>query len=483
MFWPRETAALCAAAAAAALSMGCAGHSARTLEARQALDAGEPKVALALYNAELEVKSEKDLPDDLGGENGLLILDRSMILQQLEKFPLSARDLETADKQIEMLDFSRSAIDDIGKYVFSDETGPYKAPPYEKLMINTMNMVNYLAQGDLSGARVEARRLAIMQKYLRDHEDPARAMMAPGSYFAGFVFEKSGDPDEALRYYDEALAYGEFPSLAEPVRRLQQLSGYDSPRLRSIAGAGVGATPSDGASGSPNASASALPKPEVAPAAGGAASAKPPAASEKPAELLVIINYGRVPAKIAKRIPIGLALTYASGFISPTDAARANELAAQGLVTWVNYPELEPQHRSLATPGFALDGRWLQLEGALAVDREAKASFERQRGAVIASAITRMISRLVAGQAARAVGGNNDALGLLLSLGTQAALTAADTPDTRSWATLPARIVVGRTRVSPGEHRVLVQAQGVRKEARVKVAPGGWAAVSLTVLE
>jgi hypothetical protein len=346
-----------------------------------------------------------------------------------------------------------------------------------------MNMVNYLAQGDLSGARVEARRLAIMQKYLRDHEDPARAMNAPGSYFAGFVFEKSGNADEALRYYDEALAHGSFPSLAEPVQRLRQISGYDSPRLRAVAGNSDAATTS-GASGPPNATSPAVATPEVAPPAGGAtAPSALPTASSKPAELLVVINYGRVPAKVAKRIPIGLALTYASGFISPTDAARANELAAQGLVTWVNYPELERQQRNLSTPGFALDGKWQQLEGALAVDREAKASFERQRGAVIASAITRMISRLVAGQAARAAGGNNDALGLLLSLGTQAALTAADTPDTRSWATLPARIVVGRVQVAPGEHRVLVQAQGVRKEASVKVAPGGWAVVSLTVLE
>ncbi len=477
-------AALFALLTGSAASLGCAGHSARTLEARQALDVGEPKVALSLYNEELDVKSEKDLPEDVSGENALLILDRSMILQQLEKYPLSSRDLETADKQIEMLDFSRTAIDDIGKYVFSDETGPYKAPPYEKLMINTMNMVNYLAEGDLSGARVEARRLAIMQKYLRDHDDPARAMNAPGSYFAGFVFEKSGDADEALRYYDEALAHGSFPSLVEPVRRLRQISGYDSPRLRALVGSGDSAANEPSSTGAPNAPVTATPKPEVAGAAGDAKAATALASkSGDTAELLVVISYGRVPAKIAKRVPIGLALTYASGFISPTDAARANELAAQGLVTWVNYPELERIQQSFATPGFALNGKWQELDGALAVDREAKASFDRQRGPIVASAITRMISRLIAGQAARAVGGNNDALGLLLSLGTQAALTAADTPDTRSWATLPARIVVGRVRVPAGEQRVLVQAQGVRREATIKLPPGGWAAVALTVLK
>src|SRR5688572_17955434 len=101
----------------------CAGHADRTLEARSALDAGRPKAALQLYNEELEVKSEKEVPEDIGGDNTLLILDRSMILQQLEKYSLASRDLELADKQIELLDFSRNALDSIGKYMFSDEIG------------------------------------------------------------------------------------------------------------------------------------------------------------------------------------------------------------------------------------------------------------------------------------------------------------------------------------------------------------------------
>jgi hypothetical protein len=452
----------------AGLSLGCAGHSAKTLEARQALDAGRPKRALELYNKALDVETPKDLPEDLGGEASLLLLDRSMVLQQLEDFELSSRDLEVADKQIEMLDFSRTAVADIGKYIFSDDAGAYRAPPYEKLMINTMNMVNYLARGDLNGARIEARRLAVIQKYLRDNESSEAAMMAPGSYFAGFVFEKSGRPDEALRYYDEALQYSTFPSLVEPVRRLSEKSSYTTPRLKKLLeGAGESAKPSVAA-----ATFSAEQE--------GSDTATAP---DRPTELLVIINYGRVPAKVAQRIPIGLALTYASGAISPTDAARANHLAAQGLVTWVNYPELEKTRRTLATPSLSVNGQWQTLEGALAVDREARKAFEEHRGAIVASAITRMISRIVAGEATRAAAGRDSLLGVLLSLGTQAALTAADTPDTRSWSTLPARIAIGRTTLRPGKHEVVLQAQGVRRRAKIDLKPGDWAVLSLTVLE
>jgi tetratricopeptide (TPR) repeat protein len=257
---------------------GCAGHAAKTLAARSALDAGDPRGALKALNEVLEVSSEKDLPEKTGGDNAVFLLDRAMVLQELDQYQLSSRDLEVSDKQIEVLDLSASAVADIGRYTFSDSAGPYKAPAYEKLMINTMNMMNYLARSDLNGARVEARRLAVMQKYTRDKGDKARALLGPGSYLAGFVFEKSGKPDDALRYYDEALEYGQYRSLAEPVRRLLQQSSYSSPRIRELLSQNPPGTGSD-------------------------------APKDDDGELLVIVNFGRVPAKYAKRIPIGLALT------------------------------------------------------------------------------------------------------------------------------------------------------------------------------
>jgi uncharacterized protein len=430
---------------------GCAGHAGKTLAARTALDAGDPNGALKALNDQLDVKSEQDLPAKTGGDNSLLLLDRAMVLQELDRYPVSSRDLEVADKQIEVLDLSANAGADIGRYLFSDDVGPYKAPAYEKLMINTMNLMNYLARSDLNGARVEARRLAVMQKFTRDKGDAAESLLGPGSYLAGFVFEKSGKPEDALRYYDEALSYGQYQSLAEPIRRLTGQAGYSSPRIRELL--------------------AKAPPPES-----GAEAAK-----EGDAELLVMVNFGRVPAKIARRVPIGLALTYASGFISPMDESRANKLALQGLVTWVNYPELGEPHGSYGKPTFMLDGEWQHLEGSLAVDQEAKRAWEKARGAIVASAITRLITRIVAGETTKKIAGDG-ILGTLLSLGTQATLTATDTPDTRNWSTLPARIAMGRVRIRPGTHVVTLTAAGGRKRQSVTVAPGGWAVVCLTAL-
>ncbi|HYP76015.1 MAG TPA: hypothetical protein VER12_08675 [Polyangiaceae bacterium] len=430
---------------------GCAGHADKTLAARTALDAGDPRGALKALNEVLDVKSEKELPANVGGDNSLFLLDRAMVLQELDQYPLSSRDLEVSDKQIEVLDLSANAAADIGRYLFSDDVGPYKAPAYEKLMINTVNMMNYLARSDLSGARVEARRLAVMQKYTHDKGDAAESLLGPGSYLAGFVFEKSGKPEDALRYYDEALAYGQYQSLVEPIRRLSQQAGYSSPRLRELVSKAPAADPA----------------------------AEP--ASDDDAELLVIVNFGRVPAKIAKRIPIGLALTYASAFMSPASAAQANKLAMQGLVTWVNYPELGESRSSYGRPTFMLDGQWQRLEGMLAVDREAKRAWEKARGAIVASAITRMVTRVLAGAAVNEVGGGGT-LGALLSLGTQITMTAADTPDTRSWSTLPARIAFGRVRIKAGPHTLALTAPGGNKRQTVNVPAGGWAVVCLTAL-
>jgi hypothetical protein len=207
----------------------------------------------------------------------------------------------------------------------------------------------------------------------------------------------------------------------------------------------------------------------------------PPPARDDSGEILVVVSYGRVPAKIAKRVPIGLALTIASSYISPYNRSRAAYLAGQGLVTWVNYPTLGRARGAYDVPALDVDGRSATLEGMLAVDIEAREAWKDVEGAVVASAITRMITRIVAGEVTRRATGGG-VVGALLSLGTQATLTATDTPDTRSWATLPARIAFGRVRVRPGRHTVAITAGGVRKRQQVTIPPGGWAVVNLTVL-
>jgi tetratricopeptide (TPR) repeat protein len=434
------------------LSQGCAGHAATTEGARSALDVGAPREALRLINEQLEVENEREPLKEVKGEKVLYVLDRSTILQELDQYAISSKDLEIADKQVEVLDFSHSAVDDIGKYIFSDASGPYKAPAYEKLMINTLNMLNYLVRGDLNGARIEARRFAIMQKFVADHDEQSVSLAGPGSYLAGFTFEKSGKPDEALRFYEEALKSIPYQSLQAPIRELASRSSYRSERIKRLLG-------------------------NEQPAPG----AQPKESEQKTGEILILVNYGRVPAKIAKRVPIGLALTLVSGYISPQDNAKAAYLAGQGLVTWVNYPELGAPVGEYGYPMVGVDATAADLDETFAVDVEARKAWDRGKTALVLSAITRMIARAAVGEGTRRVAGGG-LLGALLSLGAQATLTAVDTPDTRSWSTLPARIAIARVRVPAGDHEVRISVRGMNKRQRVRVEPDGWAVVNLTAL-
>ncbi|MBX3264494.1 MAG: hypothetical protein KF782_32780 [Labilithrix sp.] len=425
--------------------VGCGGHEARTLKMRTALDAGDAKGAIKAINEELEVSSDKELPKEIKGDNALLVLDRGSIQQGLVRFDLSRQDFEAADKAIDMLDLARNAGDSIGEYVFSGSSGKYQAPPYEKLMINTLDMLNYLEQRDLNGARVEARRLSVMHKYYRDTlRQPDNPVLGLGSLLAGFTFEKSGETDEALRYYDEALAFSGYASLEAPVARLAGQGSYRSPRLTALV--------------------------EKHPAGGEDADG---------GEVLFVVGYGRVPHKVAERIPIGLALTLFADSLSPGDREGANKLALQGLVTWINFPTLAPGRGSYAIPDVRVDGRSIQLEEAVNVDREVRAEWKKIEGKIIVSAITRMVARLLVGKGIEAAAGKDNVVGLLGSLAAQATLSALDTPDTRSWETLPARVAVARVRLPVGRHRVLLDARGWQRTQEIVVEKGGWHVISL----
>ena len=447
--WLVAMAQALALAFALALLVGCGGHEARTLRVRTALDDGAPRAAIAALNDEMDAKTDKDLPEKLEGDNALLLLDRATIQQSLAQFELSARDFEAADKAIDMLDLSKNAADTIGKYMFSDSVGRYQAPPYEKLLINTLNMVNYLEQGDLNGARVEARRLAVLHTYFKQKlKDESSPVLGLGGFLAGLVFEKSGEPDEALRWYDAALAHKGFDSLRRSVRGVLAQGAYRSPRL------------------------TALEKDD----------APPPLGDD--GEIIVVLGYGRVPHKIAKRIPIGLALTYFASSIRPDDASAANRLAAQGLVTWVNYPTLAPGQGSYEIPTASIGRSSLAVEDAVNLTAEVRREWEKLEGAIVASAISRLVVRLVAGEGIRRAGGSGDGaiIGLIASLATQATLTALDTPDTRGWETLPARIAITRVRVPAGHHKVHLSARGVSRTQAVDVPKGGFRVVSLMAL-
>lgn len=444
-------------------SSGCAGHENRVEGALEALDRDSPVQAVNQLDKQLGVRRANDVPKR-GRDNALLLLDRGTVQLSMGRHEAASRDMGLADKALDVLDLSRTTADEMARYLFTDDAGAYRAPAHEKLLLNTLNMVNYLAMHDLSGARVEARRLAVMQKYLDSKGD--NALIGIGSYLAGFTFEQSGRRDEALLFYEEALQFSSYTSLQEPLQSLTH-GEKTSPAIDALVES-TDATPNDADS----------------------------------AEIIVVIGDGRVAQKVPMRIPIGQALQLVGTALNPNDRGLAESYAARGLVTWVNYPALGPRRTGYQTPTFAVDGESQSLERPLDVDAEVRRAWGERESTVILSALTRLLARTATGAAvqgattAAARNGDTpsqtgsgssqqnvaDGIGMLLGLATTATMSAVDTPDTRSWSTLPARMTVGRVRVAAGKHKVSLSARGIHRTIDVALDPGGWVLVPLFVL-
>lgn len=437
---------------------GCAGYEGSVRDVRAALLAGEKERALGLTNELLEVETSDAFPDDVSGDNALLVLERGTIKQGQGAYESSSLDFRESDKHLELLDLKNDTMGNIGKFLFSDDTTVYKAPAYEKLLLNTFNLLNYLAQGQLEEARVESRRLAVMQDYLKDEESEQDALLGLGSYLAGFAFEMSGRHEEALRFYDEVLAESTPPSLQDPIARLAGCSTFRTDRLNGF-----------------------LKNKEVPQGCRTTAEGK--------GTVLVISLIGLAPYKSAKRFPIGAAFAIAANAmhgpgLTPSDRARADKMVARGLLTWINFPVMNRSVEQFVRPEVEIDGAAVPAELGLNVTERVIEAWNSIKGTLMVAAITRMLTRLVAGEVteqATKSGGAGGALALLARVAVQGTLTAADTPDTRSWVTLPSKVFITRVEVEAGQHLIDVDFVGQAGRARVSnevdVPQGGYVVV------
>jgi hypothetical protein len=518
-----------------AASSGCATYSDKTEAARAALERGDYPGSIKQWNKILDVRDADEMPAEWKKEHALVVLERGMVLQAMQQYESSAKSLSAAEKQLEFLDIARDGAGKLGKYVYSDSATKYKTSPTEKLSLNAVNMVNYMVQGDLSGAKVEAKRFTVMRTYLRDY-DPEHEHGAFGSYLAGFVHERLGNADEALRYYDEALQERDFGSLAEPIGRLAMRGSYRGERIRDylpidapavpMPDAGEGGTTEAGATeagpdggagaGEPTAPPATAPKDEDAPPAS-SSDAPPvqrpgvaladtasnnvlaglpprvhvwagPRSGGTPTEILVIAKTGRVPYKVPERIPIGAAIGLAGAYVTGDTT-----LLEYGMFKVVVYPELVRARNLFVDAELRIDGKLVPMDEASDLGAEIVAEYEEIKPKIIGAALSRMIVRAAAAEGARA-GGNAAAkdsgaaglVGFLAAAAIEGTMVALDKPDTRSWSTLPDKVHIGRAVVPAGAHTVEVTVLGPggkqRHTAELEVREGGFAVVDVTTL-
>ncbi|MFO0691553.1 MAG: hypothetical protein U0900_22845 [Myxococcota bacterium] len=467
---PRRARALLVAAlglvALAWLGVGCATYTDRMQAATTAVEAGAYADGLSALNKALRVDSEQELPEHWRSNDPLTVLERGIVLQSLGRYAESSHDLQAAEQEIELLDLRVGAVGALGKYLYSDSAGKYKAPPSERLALNAINLLNYLARGDLDGAAVEARRFQTQREYLSNNGLDAPGPASLGAYLAGVVFEKLGEGDRALRYYEEALAgAGPLESLREPVSRLAQRHPYRGPRLEALL-----------AEGAPTAGAGAAGASATGSATGGRADAP------GMGEILVVTSVGRVPHKVPERLPIGAAIGVA-GTILTDDLSVLQHSIFKVLVI----PALKPVGSGLSSIAVAVDGEAAPLELVTNLGAAVAQEYEANKPKIIAAGVSRLVARAAVAEGARVAGeqagGSGNLIGALLGLATEAALVAADRPDTRSWTMLPGRVLATRMPVPSGAHTVEIafgDASALPRRFEVNVAPGGLATVVVT---
>jgi len=429
---------------------GCATYTDKVGGVYQAADAGDYDTGIRRLNKILGVESCDQVPDLRTASRSLAVLERAVLLQATGQYRSSARDLSAAEAGLEVLDLTSDPAGTLGKYIYSDSAQTYRTPPTERVALSALNMLNYLALNDLDGAGVEARRLTVSRNYLESLDKAGPG--AFGSYLAAFVFERLGEPDRALRYYEEALDAGDLQSLREPILRLSQRADYRGSRLSSY-----------------------LDKPPTVPIE--PSEERPPGIAAD-GEILLVLGLGRVPCKVPQRIPVGAALGIAGANVTG-DPAVLTRLALKVLV----YPELALRENVADSASVTLDGHEVPVELLTDLGAEIVREYEAAKPKIIGSALTRMIARAAAAEAARAsLHKADESTRSLAALATEAALIALDKPDTRSWTFLPAHIYVCRVGVRPGQHDLHVTLRGRTPQSRIipmEVPSGGFCVAAI----
>ena len=469
---------------AATWSVGCAGYAGQVEGMRTALAAGDKAGALKHIDEALDLGGPDEYPLKVESDTSLLLLERASVKQASFLFRESSYDFRIADQNVELLDVKNNTVGEISKWIFSGDSGIYRAPAHEKLMLNTLNMLNYLAMSNLESARVEARRFDIMQQYLADSTDDKLnnvGVLGIGDYLAGFTFEMSGRYEQALQYYSAALNVHDYPSLNSVLPELAACTSYrddDINQRLSVLAAQSDAVMSpvsiDGetAETEPVSTVSVCRHPD-----------------RQTGTLLVISSIGLAPHKKATRLPVGAAVVIAGAYLAPQEMAQANDFAVKGLLKWVNFSELVETPSRYSSVSVQVGSAGVPLEYGENLSKVVKESFDETKGKLIAAAIVRMIARAVAGAATNAAvssGSGKDGLGLLAQVLVEGAMTVADTPDTRCWNALPGNIFISRMEIPAGKHQVTVHfqgASGVNNVTReITVQPGGFAVVPVNQL-
>lgn len=150
-------------------------------------------------------KKIESKPDELYGEKSewLYHFDLGTLYHYNGDYKESTRHFEKAEDIYDDL-FTKSVTNEAAAVVTNDNIRPYRARPFEIIMMYQYQILNYLAMKDVEGALVEVKRAQIALEGLYQKDQNRVNDNGFLRYLCAIVYEMSGEDDDAAISYIQA---------------------------------------------------------------------------------------------------------------------------------------------------------------------------------------------------------------------------------------------------------------------------------------
>lgn len=361
----------------------------------------------------------------------------------------SADEFEKA-KQVEDELYTKSVTNEAAAVLTNDNVRPYRARPFEILSLYEMNIVNYLAMGDVDGALVEARASDIALQRLYQKSDKKTNDAGYLRYLIALVYEMGGESDNAaISYYKTVRAYSE-----EPTKLPAEAQAFIESRLEKN-----GRADDIRALEFPNGSVPAA-VPQAVDAANGE---------------IVVVGYAGHSAILGEWMLSG---TYVRGGVlnvmgknpqsgkveSLTIPFPATAIGSHGGTTFsvtMAIPERKDIPYRVENFEILMDGKSVGYHPEVFLDntKNLVKNLEDERAVTLGRTAVRVLTRTIAAQTAKKqMETDNVWLNLLTNVGTDVAAAQLEQADLRVALFLPHDVRMARLPATPGLHKVSVLA-------------------------